>query len=165
MIGPTTLALRKVRHPQFQTVIYDREGIYYSTLTPIELLNEACIRLGGSDYEGRIRAIRQLFDYNKKTPLIISHENALYAIPTLSPENDDCLWIFPYLLKNHAVENKKLFVTFKNNFKCELNCSLYVFNRQLEKAARAYVYFLQTNYTPTHMNANYISEPRHCPYK
>lgn len=142
MICTETAALKEIYHMEYRTIIYDLRGIYYSKKSPIQLLDEACMLKGGADYRGKLRAMRIILDYPKKTPLIISHQEFIYAFPTKSPDQFDCRWVFPRHIKDFIYENGKYYVVFKNGLKFEINCSPRTFKKQLERASHCMLYYL-----------------------
>ncbi|MED4715968.1 competence protein ComK [Bacillus badius] len=139
-ITTDTMALMEEYHQDYNTIIYDKNGIYCTKQTVRLLLNEACIERI-STYEGRIKAIRQRFPYRKKTPLIICLQERLCAFPTTSPDNYGCIWILPHQIHTCFVRNGQLIVAFKNGMELPLSCSLYIFNRQRERTANCLSYF------------------------
>ena len=76
----------------YNSKILTKKGIRYSKMTVRELLEEACLRYA-STFEGRMKATRIFMKYYRKTPLIID-PNEIGAVPTMSYEHLDCVWLF-----------------------------------------------------------------------
>lgn len=140
-VSTTSYALGEANHPTFATIIYDLHGIFYSRKTAMQLLNEACILLGGADYRGKIAAIRHNFGYLMKTPLIINHEKEIYAVPTKSPTRSDCRWVFPHHIKYYTIKNGTIYVVFDNGLVFPVNCSEYTLKQQLKRAAHCFLHY------------------------
>lgn len=124
-----------------QSKVVDCSGeVIYSKKTVKEVLEESCI-VHGSDYKGRIRAVRRVLSYDRKTPLLVSLMDYILAIPTQSPDNDDCIWLFCRHVHSTTVACGKTFVHFTNGLKMEVNCSYDVLHRQLQRGAVTMNYF------------------------
>ncbi|WP_342528435.1 competence protein ComK [Chryseomicrobium sp. FSL W7-1435] len=78
----------------FKSVIFTKDGVVYSKLKPVEVMEELCVRNGAS-YRGREEATRVLSNrqFNKKVPVLIAAPNVA-AFPTCSPQQLDCIWLF-----------------------------------------------------------------------
>ncbi|WP_158598314.1 competence protein ComK [Falsibacillus albus] len=150
LVSQNTMALEPIYHEVFRTKIYDVQGIYYSTLTSMELLEAACLERG-SDYSGRIKAVRRKLGYLKKTPLMISRHEMIYAFPTKSPEDYDNVWIFHRHIQSfQALRRKVVAVVFANEMTIEVNCSSYTFQTQREKTAQCLCHFSSPPFTKLH---------------
>ncbi|UAC47885.1 competence protein ComK [Bacillus aquiflavi] len=49
LISTSTMGLKEALHPEYETIIYDQKGTYYSKKKAVDLLNEACILKDGAD--------------------------------------------------------------------------------------------------------------------
>ncbi|KKB44086.1 competence protein ComK [Bacillus thermotolerans] len=139
-ISTTTMAIVEEFNEDYNSIIYDRNGVYGSKQTIRKLLNDACIQRI-STYDGRIQAIRKLFPYRKKTPIVICLHDRICAFPTTSPDTYGCSWIFPHHIQTGTVKDGQLFAVFKNGMQLPLSCSLHIFNRQRERTANCLNYF------------------------
>ncbi|MFK2826638.1 competence protein ComK [Bacillus sp. B190/17] len=139
-ISTSTMALVEEYHQDYNSIIYDKNGIYCTKQTVRSLLDEACIERI-STYDGRIKAVRKRFPYRKKTPLVICLQKRICAFPITSPDNYGCKWIFPYHIHTSIMKGGKLIAFFKNGAQLALTCSSYVFNRQCERTANCLNYF------------------------
>lgn len=75
-ISLTTMGLEAVYHPEYNSRIYDVNGMYYTGRTNQELLDQAC-ELRCTDYNGRINAVRKAFSYEKNTVSYLPYRNDL----------------------------------------------------------------------------------------
>ncbi|KAB7706667.1 hypothetical protein F9802_10765 [Bacillus aerolatus] len=139
-ITANTMALTEEYHQNYNSIIYDRNGVYGTKQTVRSLLDKACMdRI--STYDGRITAVRKLFPYRKKTPLVICLHERISAFPTTSPDAYGCSWIFPQHIHMGVMKDGKPVAFFKNGTELPLTCSLHVFNRQRERTANCLNYF------------------------
>jgi competence protein ComK len=139
-ISLTTMGIEAVYHPEYNSRIYDVNGMYYTGRTNQELLDQAC-ELRCTDYNGRINAVRKAFSYDKKTPLVICPIEMIYAIPTKSPKDYDCKWIFPDHIEKLLRKAKHPQILFKNGLTMEINCSYNTFKKQQERARNSLIHF------------------------
>lgn len=141
LITKKTMAIAPAYDLEHESIIYEVDRTFFSKKRPLEILDDACI-CRCSTYEGRIRAVRRKLGHYKKTPLMISPDEMLYAFPTKSPERYDCIWVFPRHVKDwrEAGENA-LMVRFFNGLEITVNCSSYTFKRQKEKTADCLMHF------------------------
>ena len=139
-VSLNTMALIEKYHPDYNTIIYDRKGIYYSKKTVKKILEDACLRRFCT-YDGRIKSMRMWSNYKKKTPLLICPDEDICAFPIMSPANYGCGWFFPNLIRSFKVKKGKLIVTFLNGLQLPVDCSFRVFNQQLERTATCMNYY------------------------
>ncbi|WP_064093117.1 competence protein ComK [Rossellomorea aquimaris] len=141
LISPRTMAIFPANHEVYQTTILDQSGKeFFSTKSRIKILEEACF-INRSSYDGRIKAVRHELNYHRKTPLMISPHDYIYAIPTMSPTHYDCIWLFHLHIDSVSSKQGKTYVQFKNGSTLEVNCSEKVLNRQRERAAATMNHF------------------------
>lgn len=133
-ISIKTMWLKEEYHLDYNSIMYDVDGIYYTKQTVKSLLNAACIERA-STYDGRIQAARVETTCMKKTPLIICPFEKLYAFPLVSPSNYGCPWFFPrHIVQAQQEEKGLLKIEFSNGLFTSIEGSLYTFNRQRERA-------------------------------
>lgn len=135
------MGLKEALHPEYETIIYDQKGTYYSKKKEVDLLNEACILKDGADYSGKVKAIRTVLEYTKKTPLIISLQESIYTFPTKSPDHFDCRWVFPQHIYKYDDKNGKNRVIFNNGEQFDINCSPYTFRKQWYRSSHCIIYY------------------------
>ncbi|WP_203364568.1 competence protein ComK [Bacillus sp. REN10] len=133
-VSTTTMLLKEQHHPDYNTIIHDVLGVYYTKQTVKSMLNEACMERG-STYDGRIQATRVQTRCIRKTPLVICPVEKIYTFPMVSPSNYGCPWCFPvHIIDAEQEENGQLRVAFSNGTFTSIEGSLYTFTKQKERA-------------------------------
>ncbi|WP_010200036.1 competence protein ComK [Bacillus sp. m3-13] len=134
-ISLTTMALLSNRHPQYQTKIIDIEGDFLTDETAREILHRGCLN-DCCTYEGRRVATIYFTNYIQKTPILIDEAEGIIAIPTHSPDQDACCWLFLQHLKHvEAVSPTKCIVVFNNLEELVLDVSASTIYEQVKKAS------------------------------
>ncbi|MCA1055239.1 competence protein ComK [Rossellomorea aquimaris] len=140
-----TMAVYPAYHERYQSVILNQTGKHvFSERSIMELMNEACMRNGAS-YDGRVKAVKHVLPYFRKTPVMISKEPYILAFPTVSPRNYECTWLFCTHIENFSHSNGKTYVHFKNGSMLEVSCSVRVLRTQLERAFATLNYFVSVH--------------------
>lgn len=141
MISLSTIAIVPHRHPQYQTMIIDVEGIFYTSERSEQIISRSCITNGAS-YNGRRDAAIYLLNYIQKTPILISEADGMIAIPTHSPDREECAWIFYHHIKKVKTNEKNgCIIQFHNYRNLELKVSSQTMRQQIHKAAVIYSIF------------------------
>ena len=133
-IGQTTMAILPVSHVEFRSKILDVCGEFYSKKTPIQLVKEACSN-DGCSYEGKRDSIISSFGFTQKTPIPVRPGELLYAFPTTSPEQFECMWIFVHQVHSIAAnptDKNSTMIFFHNHVHMNINASVYTTRRQPE---------------------------------
>ncbi|KIL49830.1 competence protein ComK [Jeotgalibacillus soli] len=131
-VGTTTMALERAFHMEYETIIHDTRGTYYTKQTVNSLLDDSCMR-GGSTAQGRLHAAKQALTIRNKIPLIIDPYSYLVAFPTHSPKHEQNIWFFPSHIIGyhpHPHHPKKLVVTLTYNRSITVHCSQATFRNQ-----------------------------------
>jgi competence protein ComK len=141
MISQSTIAIVPHFHPQYQTKIIDVEGVYYSSDRPSGILSRSCFKFGAS-YDGRREAAMHLTNFIQKTPILISEVLGIIALPTHSPDHDDCAWIMYHQIKE-VMQTKRTYclLRFHNYTELEVSISSQTMRQQIHKAAVIYSIF------------------------
>ncbi|MFC3883378.1 competence protein ComK [Bacillus songklensis] len=142
-ISATTMAITAYAHPSYQTKIFDFFGGYYTSMQPLELIEEACIR-SGSTYEGRRKSIVYLFHYEKRTPIPISPLHNIFAFPTTSTNHFHCTWLFLHHILQivpHPTKTNQSIVTFRNNAQLIVHATPEFLKSQRQKTAACMTIF------------------------
>ena len=75
------------------TWLLDRAGNERSvSAAPEKVIGDLCLQCGSS-LEGRRESFRRLTGYRQKIPVLISERTQQILFPTLSPVQEDCIWI------------------------------------------------------------------------
>ncbi len=122
------LALEGVFDGKYRSKVTMIDGIYYSEMPPVDLLNEICMHFGATK-KGRVDAAKSLLGFSKKTPFIIV-PGKVAAVPLVSPDRDDCVWIFNHPFKTTEISKGKSLLTYRNGAKVEVPCSKYTLLKQ-----------------------------------
>ena len=120
------------------------DGVFYSRLSLIKLLENACI-LYGSTLEGRIQAIRKVTGYHHKTPVIMIPD-FVSAFPTESYKQSTCVWIFNHPFKIEELGKKKCKVIFNDGQFIIVNVSKEVLLSQRQRCEWTLEKFRQTQH-------------------
>jgi len=112
LIDERTLAVKKILTGDYQSKIITTHGIYFSKLSPTNLLDKACLNYL-STKKGRKRATTNWLNYSQKPPFIIE-PNKTGVFQTESSKNPDCVWIFNQRLTVDEVAKKESVITFMN---------------------------------------------------
>ncbi|MED0665564.1 competence protein ComK [Bacillus badius] len=140
-ISLNTMALIEEYHLEYNTIIYDVNGVYCTKQTVHSLLEDACMKRL-STYEGRLKSVRKLLNYSRKTPLLICPQTQLCAFPLTSPQKYGCPWIFAHhVLSRRKIKKDQLAITFHNGTSLSFDCSLGVFEKQLGRTANCLHYY------------------------
>jgi competence protein ComK len=131
LIDGRALALKSIFTGEYQSEIITTHGTYFSKLTPINLLNEACI-IYFSTKKGRMQAATFLLNYSQKPPFIIA-PNETGVFPTESSKNPNCVWIFNHRLIVEEVAKGESVVTFMNGTSIQVKVSKSVILKQKQR--------------------------------
>jgi competence protein ComK len=158
LVTQSTMAMYPAFHETYQTVLLDFSGKeIFSEKPMLNIIKEACME-NGSSYDGRIKAVRHVLPYHRKTPLMISREQNIYAFPTMSPEHYECIWLFHLHIQEFTAMNHKTLIHFKNGCSLKVDSSLEVLTKQRERSATLMTCFEE--YPPSHFNTLNTSQPK-----
>ncbi len=131
----STMALVPAYDGKNQTIIFDQSGNQVSyPHSKLKILDDACL-VRASSYDGRIKAVRKALHYFNKTPLMICPQDSIYALPTISPQDYNCIWLFHHHIQEFFKEENKTYVSFKNGDRLLVNNSIYSLHKQWERTA------------------------------
>lgn len=103
--------------------------------TPINLIQQACIK-AGSTLEERQIAVSYLTGFIGRVPTPIIPRQNIYAFPTHMPYHYDCCWIFPQHI-HKIIQNrknaKKSIIFFKNNLSMIVDIPAYILLLQFRR--------------------------------
>jgi competence protein ComK len=94
----------------------------------------------------RKHEIRPRASQKSKVPIPISPRENIYAFPTHSPDNFECIWVFYHHVKSIKKDPnipKQTIITFKNTFQLTLNVSYRSIEKQMQRTSQCIVGFLQ----------------------
>ncbi|MDX8047132.1 competence protein ComK [Gracilibacillus sp. S3-1-1] len=136
-ITENTLAILPTDNAPNRTKIIEMEQDVYHTSSPSQIIRENCLHYGAS-YEGRKQSINYHLHYHQKVPIAIFPKRDLYAFPTESPRNKNCIWLLFHGVNDIQVEGNDASgmatVQFINGRRLVLNVSVYTMRAQYERA-------------------------------
>ncbi|WP_252502048.1 competence protein ComK [Sporosarcina sp. Marseille-Q4943] len=121
------LALRSAFSTDYLSEIITTHGTYYSKMSPIELLEEACLRHHSSK-RGRKEAAKKLLKFHKKPPFLISDDVAVF--PTMSSIHPECTWIFSHFFEEELIAKEETKIKFHDGTEVIVPVSLYTVQQQ-----------------------------------
>ncbi len=128
------MILLPAKDPQYASKWYDIHGNeHVSTVRPLELVKEACLQQGAS-YNGLVESVRYNFGYQKKVPLMIKPQKHFFCFPTRSPEDAECIWIFPHHVHSQHKYHEGTMVKFSNGQYMQVPIAINIMTRQSERA-------------------------------
>ena len=114
-----------------QSKIYTLAGIKLSKLTPLELIDKACMHYG-STVEGRRVSASKTLNYSQKTPIVIA-PYSVGAFPTASYKNDNCVWIFNHPFQVESLADGTSLVKFDQGTTLQVNVSKQTLLKQQQR--------------------------------
>ncbi|WP_405098912.1 competence protein ComK [Oceanobacillus sp. FSL H7-0719] len=140
-IQDNVIALLPANSNEYRTIVLTSNEKLYIKLTPLEIIKASCYH-NFSSYEGRREAVKYLTNFQNKVPIPVNTSGGIYAFPTKSPTNDDCVWLFYHHIKS-IVDNQKggmksefpSTVHFVNNTELPLNISHFSLSHQFYRTA------------------------------
>ncbi|PYZ94910.1 competence protein [Salipaludibacillus keqinensis] len=92
-ITKDTMALLPSYQDGSRTLVYETTKRIYVNQTSKEIVNNGCLE-GFSSYDGRRMAAIYQTGKNYNVPIAINPYKNIFAFPTNSPSNYDCIWLF-----------------------------------------------------------------------
>lgn len=135
-------ALIPAKSIEYNTIVLTSREKLYIKMTPLEIIKNSCLHDLAS-YEGRREAVKHMMDYQKKIPIPINTSQEIYAFPTMSPSNDECIWLFFHQIKK-VVDNRKhgskeeeyaSTIHFADNSQLSIDVSHFSLQQQLQRTA------------------------------
>jgi competence protein ComK len=121
------LALKHAFSTEYLSEIITTHGTYYSKVSPVDLLEEACLR-HHSTKNGRKEAARKLLKFHQKPPFLISDDVAVF--PTMGSKHPECMWIFSHFFEAESLTKEKTKITFHNGTDIIVPISLHTVKQQ-----------------------------------
>ncbi|GGM31801.1 hypothetical protein GCM10011351_17500 [Paraliobacillus quinghaiensis] len=129
-----TLAIVPIRHFDYTTRIIEKNQTLVTRQAPLAIIKGNCLA-GASSYQGRRKAASHLIGAIHKVPILIYERTNIYGLPTQSPTNYACSWLFAqHILKivQHPDTNHST-VIFRNGTTLNLEESTYQLRTQLKR--------------------------------
>ena len=116
---------------QTKSIVYTLDGKIKSEETPKQLIEQLCLR-DFSTKEGRKQAVKKLFGYEKKIPILIQ-PCEIGAFPTTSSKNPNCCYIFQHPFHMKEKEKGHMILRLLNGEQLEVYASRYSLRQQSYK--------------------------------
>ena len=109
---------------------------YIINQKPYNIIDHSC-KYFGSSYEGRKQGSKEIIGANYKLPIIVEDGRNIVFFPTLSADDDDCMWIAVNKIKNYEEsEFNTTKITFLNNESIIVPLSYRSIQNQIFRATR-----------------------------
>ncbi|MBU8906535.1 competence protein ComK [Desertibacillus haloalkaliphilus] len=152
-----TIALLPAKHTDYDTIALEFDRELYIKQPPLSLIKTACLE-GGSTYDGRRDAVTHLTGAQNKVPIPIDPIEQIYAFPTNSPSQFDCIWIFYPHVKSIQPDHTNInnsSITLKNNRTLALNASYASLEKQVHRTSYCIIRFSQPFQHPAYTARNH----------
>ncbi|GEL07231.1 competence protein ComK [Salisediminibacterium halotolerans] len=135
IITRNTVALFPAYHSDYDTLVYELDGIYGVKETIVAIIDKSC-RKYCSDMESRRKYISHLTQVQKKVPLLIDEANAIFTFPTHSQQDPRCVWLaFHHIdtYEPHEHDPKQTTFTTYSNLILTVPISIHTFKKQITR--------------------------------
>ncbi|WP_096185759.1 competence protein ComK [Evansella halocellulosilytica] len=140
-INEQTMALIPAQQIEFDTIAIETNGRYFVKQTPMNIIKRGCLE-GGSNYEGRRKAVTHLTGTMHKVPIPVNPHLNLFAFPTHSPKHFECGWLFYHHIRQLSPTTPhETTVTFTNNETIQVNTSYYTLEKQIHRTSYCVIRF------------------------
>ena len=143
-INPYTMAiLPKEYGSKLYSEILEVEDQYLSPFKPLTLIKTSC-QFFGSSFNGRREGTKYLIGVTHKAPIIIDSHTSIFALPTTSPINPECIWLFSNHVEKISKHNQfSTTVHFRNGQNLIVPISHSSLFNQLSRVSMLHVKFTQ----------------------
>ena len=120
------------------SIVLEDDYKYEVDNDPMRILDYSC-KYFGSSYPGRKDGSRAILNSHYKLPILVEESQNLVFFPTISPDDENCVWISLNKVKRYAEsEDGKngTYIEFKNGESIILDVSYKSFENQLLRASR-----------------------------
>ena len=124
-----------------QSVIVTLHGPYLSKLTPIRLLNAACLQAGATK-KIRKQEAQSILQCKHKPPFLIA--DGVGVFPTSSSNHKTCVWIFNHFFTMSSTDNQTTTLTFATGITVTVPVSQHVLRQQNGRLHTLLSHYAQT---------------------
>lgn len=133
-INEGTLAI--ISDKKGKSTILEDNNSYVINQNPYDIIDHSC-KYFGSSYEGRKQGSKNIIGANYKLPIIVEDGRNIVFFPTLSAEDDDCMWIAVNKIKKYEIgEYNTTKITFFNDKTIIVPLSYRSIQNQIFRATR-----------------------------
>lgn len=119
-----------------KSTILEDDNNYVINQNPYDIIDHSC-KYFGSSYEGRKQGSKNIIGANYKLPIIVEDGRNIVFFPTLSAEDDDCMWIAVNKIKKYEIgEYNTTKITFFNGKSIIVPLSYRSIQNQIFRATR-----------------------------
>ncbi len=121
-----------------KAIVLEDDYKYEVEEKPIGILDYSC-KYFGSSYPGRKEGAKAILNSHYKLPILVEETQNLIFFPTISPEDNNCIWISLHKIKDYYESDDGLhntIIEFKNGEKMVVEISYKSFENQLLRASR-----------------------------
>lgn len=117
-----------------KSVAYLDDGkITYLENKPLKIIDDWCIHNGSTAF-GRMKAFNVLTDSIQKPAVLISERSRIIFFPTLSKEDEECLWINDKkIIQTKAIDSIRTEITFNTGFKMTVDTNRRIIEKQMKR--------------------------------
>lgn len=135
-ITDRTLAILPAHHIDYESVVLEIDGEYHIKKKPKEIIDQGCL-VRGSSYDGRREAVIHLTGSKHKVPIPIDPYEPIYAFPTHSPQQFNCMWLFYLHITSISAspKSKETVIHFSNHRSITIPVSYYTIQKQLQRTS------------------------------
>ena len=109
--------------------------------TPLNYLNDLCIK-HGSNAEGRMTSFQNITGTRQKPAILISELSREIFFPTLSKDNDDCIWIeAKSIFKTKSIDDSHTCIQFMSGYQVIVDVNRRVIEKQ-RKRCKDYLHII-----------------------
>ncbi|MFC5604739.1 competence protein ComK [Sporosarcina koreensis] len=119
---------------QLQSVVMEKTELFRVKLEPTKLIDFS-LRRYGSSLRGAKDGSRTLLGEISMPPIVLNLTQSIYLFPSMSPENEDCVWIAAAHVKEYkAIDKKQTKIVLNYGSEIILNSSHYSFDQKYNRA-------------------------------
>ncbi|MFC3040376.1 competence protein ComK [Virgibacillus xinjiangensis] len=142
-ISKQTKALITEEIGNYRTSILEKDGgRRRSSHRPEKILQHSC-QMGGSDIEGRRKAVKEILGISCKLPVPTHPGEGLFMVPTTSIRKKECVWLNYQHFKTCQQQGSQAYITFWDGSGLFVDASATQVDAQIKRASQVIV---QMNY-------------------
>lgn len=134
-ISHDTLCFTQNGESRKETLVIEKERRIIVGMSCLCYLKECC-KLFGYSYQTMRKFVIDYFNFNIKTPIIVSEYEMIIFFPTSSPDSKDCIWISYNNIERYIKVGKYSKIYFKGGKILNLNVSFTIIDSQITKCIK-----------------------------
>lgn len=120
------------------SIVLEEDYKYEIDNNPMKILDYSC-KYFGSSYPGRKAGSKSILNSHYKLPILVEESQNLVFFPTVSPDDENCVWISLNKVKKYKETDdgtNNTYIEFKNGESIIIDVSCKSFENQLLRASR-----------------------------